>query len=170
MTFAFRAFALFAIGIVTGGCAGQIGPAAMADGPVPLARDEAGPKLAMFEHILSSYFEADIVNPPTVCVAEAAGAGTERLPEDDEAALMERFAGLAPLPRCVERTSGIRDEATDEPAMLFVLNGFRCDSAVDCSAISSYRFGDTRSDTVFHRAHWSGGRWSFSSDSRVIAE
>jgi Prokaryotic membrane lipoprotein lipid attachment site len=139
--------------------------------PLPaLAAQQASPRLALLEHVLAAYFASDIASRPTVCAAVHDGRSDEALPPEDEVALIERFARLAPLSRCAEVGGAWRDAETEQPALVFTLHSFTCASAASCTGWAGYRAGAAASRSSLYRMEWGGERWAVTRDDRAIAQ
>lgn len=136
----------------------------------PLAADRAEPRLALAEHLLAGYFTADIVAPPTVCLAISEGRQPDGLPPGQETALIARFARLAPFARCGWQEGAWRDVASEEPALVFTIHSFECSSDVACQAWAGYTAGATSSSSALYRMAYADGRWTFERDRRLIME
>ena len=143
--------------------------ASRADLP-PLAMERAEPRLALAEHVLEEYFTSDIVAPPTICLAVSEGGALGALPPEQETALIARFPRLAPFSRCAWREGGWRDARTGEPALVFTIHGFTCESAEQCRGWASYTAGATSSPSALYRMTYRSGRWNFERDLRLIME
>lgn len=135
-----------------------------------LADRQDAPQLAMMEYILADYFHSDITDPPTVCAAVQEGREQVALSPRDETALIARFPQLAPLSRCSYTDAGWRDNETEEPALVFTLHSFTCDSDERCTGWASYNTQERVSVSQLYTADWRDGAWRFSVDPGIVAE
>jgi len=136
----------------------------------PLAGDRSQPRLALVEHLLANYFASDIVAPPTVCAAVSDGRSEVALPPEQETALIERFAQLAPLSRCTWTGRAWRDSESEAPALVFAVRDFSCSSETSCTGWTSYTAGETSSPSMLYTMRFAGGRWTFEGDRRLIGD
>ena len=135
-----------------------------------LAARQDAPRLAMMEHVLASYFTADITDPPTVCAAVHDGREAVALSPEDETALIARFPQLAPLSRCTLTTAGWIDQETEEPALVHTIHGFTCPSATRCTGFASYNVRGAVSPSQLMTAEWHGEEWRFTTDPQIMAQ
>lgn len=128
----------------------------------PLAADREQPVLALFEHVLTSYFAGAGASGPTTC----ARFSPTPLTAAQETALIVRFVRLAPSERCISASQGVADAITGDPAQAVEVYAFACQSAALCSAwVAMPGAPATR-----YAMRFEGGAWRFDSDRRIIAE
>ena len=151
-------------------------PPQSAEGPgtlpeLALQKDKPAPALA--EHLLLDYFGSDIVDPPTVCVAQQGETqgSYDGLPVDDEVALIERFPQLAPLSRCTLTNGTWQDSESGEPAMVFDIHSFTCSDDTHCSGWAGYTAGSEKGEYAQYDMTYADGRWAFErKDRRLLAK
>lgn len=161
--------AAIAMGAILASCVydAQVEPVA---GNSPLAQDRDAPQLALLDRVLSDYFASDIVNPPTICVAVIENGQTSALPPEQEVALIERHSSLAPFGRCRWNGQSYVDSITEQPALLFTIHSFECEGPTRCSGWAGYVSGATSSLSARYTMEFTGDRWTFERDLRLIAD
>lgn len=139
--------------------------------PLPsLAADRSQPMLALADHVLAEYFAQDIASRPTVCIAHHDGSADKPLDASHELALMKRHENLAPMDRCEWGAQGWQDTASDQPALVFTLHSFACETAESCQGWAGYRAGQATSMSYNYRMGWNGERWQFERSAGIVAE
>ena len=136
----------------------------------PLAANSEAPQLALLDRVLTDYFASDITNPPTICAGVTENGSTSALAAEQEVALIARHSTLAPFDRCVWNGQSYVDAVTEQPAMVFTIHSFACESDTRCSGWAGYTFGAASSISALYTMEFRSGRWSFTRDRRLIME
>jgi hypothetical protein len=127
-----------------------------------LARDQAQPVLALFEHVLGDHFAAGGSSMPTTCAALRPVALTAQ----QEQALILRFVRLAPVQRCKPQGAGHVDSITGRPAVVVQVYNFTCADAAHCTGWAVL----PGQPATRHAMQFETGEWRFVSDRRIIGE
>lgn len=122
------------------------------------------PRLALLEYRLGKYFAQKDRPYPVVCAAagrnEPQSATDQPYPldEDVETKLIKRFPGLSPLSRCERSGLDFRAVDTGEPAAVFDVHDFVCDTPTECLGWGGY-YANGRHGWSYYRMTFIDGEW-----------
>ena len=122
------------------------------------------PRLALLEYRLGKYFAQKKRPYPVVCAAAGyvhphfSDSPPRPLDLDVERALIARFPELSPLSRC--KRDGLDIVATDtgQPAAIFDVHDFVCDSPAECLGWGGY-YANGQHGWSYYRMRFERGEW-----------
>lgn len=139
--------------------------------PAPLPSAETGyyeniqtPRLALLEYRIGKYLARKERPFPVICSSAGKinphdpGSFPNALDEDVEVALIKRFPQLSPLSRC--KRDGLDIVATDtgQPAAIFDVHEFVCDSPAECLGWGGY-YANGLHGWSYYRMTFDRGEW-----------